>query len=279
MATYYKKIKGKNYDKKLIDAADSSVKGKGDGRISLNDAKKILRLVKDSSDYTDLEKNTMKYIRDHYDFTPEADQWFRAEVRKWAASRGTADKKPARPAQRPRKTIPAAQREEEQESYAAPRTQEKTGGMEPASKPGLFRKIIQFILIILVILVLALLLIPSSRKYIQSCISRVLESAEQHKVQETKPAARPEQEAPEQKTQAVEQPKEMPADQPPAPEKQEQSGDYYTVQVKDDLISISEKVLGSYTRWVDLFNANRDVIKNPTLIFPGQKLKIPQIKK
>ena len=45
MAVYYKKIKGKNYDGNLINMAEASVKGKGDGRISLKDAKKILGTV------------------------------------------------------------------------------------------------------------------------------------------------------------------------------------------------------------------------------------------
>jgi hypothetical protein len=99
MAAYYRKIKGKNYDKKLLNAADKSVKGQGDGRISLNDAKKILGMVKDATGYTDVEKRTMQYIRDKYDFTPESDRWFRTEIRKWAATKKSAPaktvKKPA----------------------------------------------------------------------------------------------------------------------------------------------------------------------------------------
>ena len=54
---------------------------------------------------------------------------------------------------------------------------------------------------------------------------------------------------------------------------------YYTVQAKDDLVSISEKLLHNYSQWKDIYEANRDIIKNPTMIFPGQKLKIPDLKK
>lgn len=92
MAAYYRKIKGKNYDKKLLDAAEKSVKGRGDGRISLNDAKKILGMVKDATGYTDVEKRTMQYIRDKFDFTPESDKWFRTEIRTWAATKSTGTK-------------------------------------------------------------------------------------------------------------------------------------------------------------------------------------------
>jgi hypothetical protein len=92
MAAYYRKIKGKNYDKRMIDTAARAIKGKGDGRISLQDAKKLLGSVKDASGYTDVEKRTMKYIRDKFVFTPEANKWFRTEVSKWAAFKGAAKK-------------------------------------------------------------------------------------------------------------------------------------------------------------------------------------------
>ncbi len=83
----YKKINGKSYDKKLLDIADKSVSGKGDGRISLEDAKILLAAVKEDRTYSDTEKATMEYIRDNYKFTTSADTWFRAEIRKWAAQK------------------------------------------------------------------------------------------------------------------------------------------------------------------------------------------------
>ncbi len=84
---YYKEINGKKYDKELLELAESLVKGKGDGRISLADAEKLLAEVKDGHSYTDIEKDTMKYIRDNMKWTDEADKWFRTEIRKWAASK------------------------------------------------------------------------------------------------------------------------------------------------------------------------------------------------
>jgi hypothetical protein len=35
----------------------------------------------------DIEKTTMKYIRENYNFTVEADSWFRTEVSQWAATK------------------------------------------------------------------------------------------------------------------------------------------------------------------------------------------------
>ncbi len=81
-----KVIDGKKYDKKMLEVADESVAGKGDGRISKSDAEKLLAEVKDGNEYSDVEKATMAYIRDNYKFTEEADAWFRSEIRKWAAA-------------------------------------------------------------------------------------------------------------------------------------------------------------------------------------------------
>ncbi len=44
-------------------------------------------VVKDGNDYTDVEKDTVEYIRDNFKWTEEADAWFRTEIRKWAASK------------------------------------------------------------------------------------------------------------------------------------------------------------------------------------------------
>jgi len=59
----------------------------GDGRISKADAAELLAAVKDGNSYTDTEKDTMKYIRDNYNWTDAADEWFRDEIRKWAATK------------------------------------------------------------------------------------------------------------------------------------------------------------------------------------------------
>jgi hypothetical protein len=84
---YYKTINGKKYDGELLEFADAAVAGAGDGRISLKDAQEILGKVMDANTYTDIEKDTMEYIRDNYKWTPEADEWFRTEIRKWAAKK------------------------------------------------------------------------------------------------------------------------------------------------------------------------------------------------
>lgn len=84
---YYKTIDGEKYDGELIELADKLTAGAGDGRISKADAGELLEAVKDGANYTDIEKATIKYIRENYNWTDAADEWFRTEIRKWAATK------------------------------------------------------------------------------------------------------------------------------------------------------------------------------------------------
>ena len=49
---------------------------------------------------------------------------------------------------------------------------------------------------------------------------------------------------------------------------------YYVVQKGDTLGKIAKAYPG--VTWKQIYEANKDVIKNPDLIFPGQKFKIPR---
>lgn len=84
---YYKTIDGKKYDGELIELAEKLTAGSGDGRISQADAETLYEAVKDGGVYTDIEKDTVAYLRDHFNWTDAADEWFRGEVRKWAATK------------------------------------------------------------------------------------------------------------------------------------------------------------------------------------------------
>ncbi|TGL58942.1 OmpA family protein [Leptospira sarikeiensis] len=89
---YYVTIKGKKYDRGLVELAGKATSGKKDGRISIADAKKLLNAVKDNNTYTDIEKKTIEYIRENFTFTAKADEWFRTEIRKWAAEKSSHSK-------------------------------------------------------------------------------------------------------------------------------------------------------------------------------------------
>ncbi len=49
----------------------------------------------------------------------------------------------------------------------------------------------------------------------------------------------------------------------------------YTVQRGDTLSHIAQRMLGRAGRWPEIFEANKDKIKNPNLIYPGQVLVLP----
>jgi nucleoid-associated protein YgaU len=49
----------------------------------------------------------------------------------------------------------------------------------------------------------------------------------------------------------------------------------YTVVSGDSLSKIAKKYYGDAKKWRRIFDANRDIIKNPDLIHPGEVLKIP----
>ena len=49
----------------------------------------------------------------------------------------------------------------------------------------------------------------------------------------------------------------------------------YTVQSGDSLSKIAKKYLENANRYNDIFNLNKDILTNPDLIKPGQRLKIP----
>lgn len=50
----------------------------------------------------------------------------------------------------------------------------------------------------------------------------------------------------------------------------------YTVQKGDTLSHVAQQFYGKASEWNRIFEANRDQLKNPDLIQPGQVLKIPQ---
>ena len=56
----------------------------------------------------------------------------------------------------------------------------------------------------------------------------------------------------------------------PAPEVE-----YYTIVSGDSLSKIAKQYYGNAMDYPKLFEANREVIKDPDLIYPGQKIRIP----
>jgi len=61
---------------------------------------------------------------------------------------------------------------------------------------------------------------------------------------------------------------------PPQPEKQ-----FYTVKKGDYLSKISKEVYGNANKYNIIFEANKPMLKDPDLIYPGQVLIIPPLDK
>jgi len=49
----------------------------------------------------------------------------------------------------------------------------------------------------------------------------------------------------------------------------------YTVQKGDTLQKISQKFFGTTKKWYKIYEANRDTLKSPDRVYPGQTLNIP----
>ena len=91
-SSFYKQIDGVQYSRRLLEWADEAVAGRGDGRVSVTDAEELFDLLSNDSKYSDLEKRTIKYIRENYNWTDAGNAYLRGAVRSWAAARGAAKK-------------------------------------------------------------------------------------------------------------------------------------------------------------------------------------------
>ena len=61
-----------------------------------------------------------------------------------------------------------------------------------------------------------------------------------------------------------------------AEERAEAKARVYVVKSGDSLSKIAKEALGDANRWPEIFELNKDKIKNPNLIHVGQELKMPE---
>ena len=83
--TIFEVIEGKRYDRELIKVAKDLTNNNEE--ITIEGSKKLFTRIRDYDDYTQIEKQTVAYIRKKYKFTAEANQWLRKEIRKWASTK------------------------------------------------------------------------------------------------------------------------------------------------------------------------------------------------
>jgi len=61
----------------------------------------------------------------------------------------------------------------------------------------------------------------------------------------------------------------------PQPARTNGSGETYVVVSGDSLSKIAEREYGDANKWRTIYEANKDIITDPDLIYPGQALTIP----
>ncbi len=70
---------------------------------------------------------------------------------------------------------------------------------------------------------------------------------------------------------------EIPQEESLIPVKEEKPKfELYTVKKGDTLQTISYKFYGTHKKWKKIFEANKEKLKDPNKIFPGQVIKVPQ---
>ena len=69
--------------------------------------------------------------------------------------------------------------------------------------------------------------------------------------------------------------KESTAPAEPRPTETIGSGKTYVVVKGDSLSKIAKREYGDANKWRAIYEANKDIIKDPDLIYPGQELKVP----
>ena len=78
--SYYIVIDGNKYDRCLILLAENLVKGQGDGRISEDDMKKLVKSAEDGNKITDCEKKTLEYISKTFKCTDKAQKYLESNI-------------------------------------------------------------------------------------------------------------------------------------------------------------------------------------------------------
>lgn len=61
----------------------------------------------------------------------------------------------------------------------------------------------------------------------------------------------------------------------PKPEEPEEKAEIYEIVSGDTLGGIAKKYYGNASKYVKIFEANKDIISDPNKIYPGQKIRIP----
>ncbi|MCL1833865.1 MAG: LysM peptidoglycan-binding domain-containing protein [Leptospirales bacterium] len=263
MSSYYKKINGQSYDREMLEVADRSVAGKGDGRISLSDSKEIIKKAKDGGRITDTELRTLNYILEKYHLTEPALKYIEESLSDELVlkDKGASDQKKPANLKKENKSL-AQKKEDKKEDKPLVQTKEYNNENKPvAQKKEEKSGKMKYFLIFLLILAALILFLLFNFVCNKGAVLTEKDDAAAPIVNSDKKADAP-------KTDNVDDEKSKNSVKINANE--------YVVKQSDTLVKISEDVYGDYKSWVDIYRANKDKIQNPGVIYPGQVLTIPE---
>jgi len=278
MAGYYKRINGKNYDRRMLDMADE-LSGPGKKKkISLAGAKKIFSLAEDGGRITDIERRTLSYILENYNFQDAALKFLEQSGNDHSEGKTAPVKKTVKKSAPAKEQSPAHIIQEEEQVVQDYSFMKDSSNDQNNSTRN-----------IILILLLLICLGGAFFAYIKLTDKNGNGNQTVTKTETLDKDSEKKQEVPEKKDAAAlkeDVKTEKNIKEGIKPDKTEekkgiagQSDDtdkYYTVQPGDTLISISEKKLGTFKNWIKIYKENKGVIKKPSEIFPGQKIVIPE---
>lgn len=244
MSSNYMKINGKNYLSKMIHESEEKADSKKNSNLSLNDARVIFKGLSSES-LTETEIRTVSYILEKYSFTEPALKWIE-------------------------KILSQSDNYEDIHETGYPDEgsdnclKSENNTADKKEKPFLLKKII------ITLIVLAALIAAAGFFLIKKEKTETVFSI----TEDDKLPVSEEEVVEKEETDKSEAAKITPVSEEAATEVKPQSK-LYVVQNKDTLIKISIDIYGDYSRWNDIYNLNKDVLKNPALVFPGQELKLP----
>ncbi len=296
MAAYYKRIKGQNYDKEIIDLLDELSGPEKKKKINLSGAKKITALVSDGGKITDVEKRTVSYILENYTFLESAIRHIEQFNKENLIEKQTISESPKKVTTG--KKINSASkkfREEDKTEDSLDRNEAEVVQdysfmqKEPNASGAGVKKIIILMLLLACLgaIIFAYLKIsdgdgPVERKNIDQSheeqSQNKVEVNEENLAQTNNGEADPLEKDKKEVDKSVEPEKKEKDTEPELTSKQEEKSNsqVYIIQPGDTLVSISYKKYGVYKKWRSIYRLNKKRLKSPSKIFPGHKIYLPE---
>jgi LysM repeat protein len=246
MSSIYKKINGKNYVKSMLVAAEEKEASKKGSKLSLVDARNIFIDISGDS-LSETEIRTISYILEKYSFSEAALKWIEKRVS---------------PADYEDEEVVVHTAEAEILSY---RDEESEYNDDGAGKEKTFplKKVVLFFLLIALV---AGVVFSLMKKGEEESYPVPADDEEVSEVKVEEPV----------KEEGESEDKKSPEEAAAEPVKEEPQGKLYIVKHGDTLIQISIDIFGDYSRWKEIYGMNKDILKEPEMVYPGQKLKLPE---